>query len=51
VNNERELDQSILDKAKELGFTRSDLGDGYHGTQRLIIDLVKHFIALTNDQK
>jgi hypothetical protein len=51
VNNERELDQAILEKAKELGFTQSDLGDGYHGTQRLIIALVKHFITLTNDQK
>jgi hypothetical protein len=51
VNKERELDQAILEKAKELGFTQSDLGDSYHGTQRLIIALVKHFIALTNDQK
>jgi len=49
--NEKELDQVILNKAKELGFTQSDLGDSYHGSQRLIIALVKHFIVLTGDQK
>ena len=51
MNNGKEIDQLILDKAKELGFTQSDLGDSYHGSQRLIIALVKHFILLTNDQK
>jgi hypothetical protein len=49
--NEKELDQAILNKAKELGFTQSALGDNYHGSQRLIIALVKHFIVLTGDQK
>jgi hypothetical protein len=49
--NEKELDQAILEKAKELGFTQKDLGDSYQGSQRLIIALVKHFIVLTKAQK
>jgi hypothetical protein len=51
VIEEKELNQAILEKAKQLGFTQSDLGDSYHGSQRLIIALVKHFIPLPNDQK
>lgn len=44
-----ELNKLILDKAKELGFTTKDLGDSYLGTQRMLIALVKHFIAETKE--